>query len=40
MDARVVGIDASKSKLDVHIRPGGERFVVSRDADGLNELMR
>jgi hypothetical protein len=32
MDARFVGIDVSKDKLDVHIRPGGETFVVSRDA--------
>lgn len=40
MDARVVGIDVSKDKLDVHIRPAGETFVVSRDADGLNELIK
>ena len=40
MDARFVGIDVSKDKLDVHIRPGGETFVVSRDADGLDELIK
>ena len=40
MDARFVGIDVSKDKLDVHIRPGGEKFVVSRDADGLDELTK
>ena len=40
MDARFVGIDVSKDKLDVHIRPGGEKFVVSRDADGLDELIK
>jgi len=39
MDA-VVGIDVSKDKLDVHIRPGGESFVVGRNAEGLDELMR
>ena len=27
MDAHFVGIDVSKDKLDVHIRPGGEKFV-------------
>ena len=40
MDARFVGIDVSKDKLDVHIRPGGEKFVVSRNADGLDELIK
>jgi transposase len=40
MDARFVGIDVSKDKLDVHIRPGGEKFVVSRDAGGLDELIK
>src|SRR6202035_740441 len=40
MDARFVGIDVSKDKLDVHIRPGGETFVVSRDAEGLDELIK
>ena len=40
MDARFVGIDVSKDKLDVHIRPGGEKFVVSRDVVGLDELIK
>ena len=40
MDARFVGIDVSKDKLDVHTRPGGEKFVVSRDAAGLDELIK
>lgn len=40
MDARFVGIDVSKDKLDVHIRPGTETFVVWRDADGLDELIK
>jgi transposase len=40
MDARFVGIDVSRDKLDVHIRPGGEKFVVLRDAVGLDELIK
>lgn len=39
MDAVIVGIDVSKDKLDVHVRPGGESFVVARNADGLDELI-
>jgi len=38
MDAIVVGIDVSKDRLDVHVRPKGEVFAVSRDAAGLEEL--
>lgn len=34
-----VGIDVSKDRLDVHVRPGGEAFVVSRDGKGLEELV-
>ena len=34
-----VGIDVSKARLDVGIRPGGERFVVTRDEPGLGELV-
>jgi transposase len=34
----VVGIDVSKDKLDVAVRPGGEAFVVGRDAAGLSAL--
>jgi transposase len=33
------GIDVSKAKLDVSIRPNGERFVVTRDEAGLIELV-
>jgi transposase len=33
-----VGIDVSKDRLDVHIRPGGEAFAVARNGDGLEEL--
>jgi transposase len=38
MDALIVGIDVAKDKLDVAVRPSGERFVVSRDEAGLAEL--
>ena len=30
-----VGIDVSKGRLDVHLRPSGEVFCVSRDAEGI-----
>jgi transposase len=39
MDAIVVGIDVSKDRLDVAVRPTGERFVVGRDAEGLDALI-
>jgi transposase len=39
MDAIFVGIDVSKNQLDVHVRPGGEAFVVTRDGKGLEELV-
>ena len=39
MDAIVVGIDVSKDRLDVAVRPTGEMFVVSRDAEGLDALV-
>ena len=39
MDATVVvGIDVSKDRLDVHVRPGGVVFWVSRDGDGIASL--
>lgn len=34
-----VGIDVSKDRLDVHVRPGSEVFAVARDSDGLEELV-
>jgi len=40
MDAIYVGIDVSKDRLDVHVRPTGEAYVVSRDGKGLGELIR
>jgi len=39
MDAIYVGIDVSKDRLDVHVRPGGEAFAVTRDSKGLEELV-
>jgi transposase len=39
MDAAFVGIDISKDRLDVHVHPAGEAFVVSRDGKGLEELV-
>jgi transposase len=38
MDAIYVGIDVSKDRLDVHVRPAGQAFVVTRDGKGLEEL--
>lgn len=35
----VVGIDVSKDRLDVHIRPSGEAFAVPRNGDGLSILV-
>ncbi|HTZ79523.1 MAG TPA: IS110 family transposase [Stellaceae bacterium] len=34
-----VGIDVSKDRLDVHVRPGGEAFAVARDGEGLTVLV-
>jgi transposase len=39
MDAIYVGIDVSKDRLDVHVRPGGEAFAVERNSNGLEELV-
>ena len=39
MDAIYVGIDVSKDRLDVHVRPSGEAFAVARDGKGLEELV-
>ena len=35
----VVGIDVSKDRLDVHVRPSGEAFVFGRDAAGIEALV-
>jgi len=39
MDAQYVGIDVSKDRLDVHVRPSGEAFAVARDGEGLSALV-
>jgi transposase len=39
MDAIYVGIDVSKDRLDVHVRPGGETFAVERNGKGLENLV-
>ena len=39
MDAIYVGIDVSKDRLDVAVRPNGESFVVSRTGAGIDELI-
>lgn len=39
MDAIVVGIDVSKDRLDVAVRPSGDSFAVTRDASGLRDLI-
>lgn len=33
-----IGIDVSKDRLDVHIRPSGQGFTVMRDGKGLDQL--
>lgn len=33
-----VGIDVSKDRLDVHLRPSGEAFAVARDGAGIDAL--
>jgi transposase len=35
----IVGIDVSKDRLDVAVRPSGEKFVVERDPSGLDRLV-
>ena len=39
MDAIYVGIDVSKDRLDVAMRPGGGSFAVSRTGAGIDELI-
>lgn len=34
-----IGIDVSKDRLDVHVRPSGEAFALTRDGAGLEELV-
>lgn len=39
MEQIFVGIDVSKERLDVHVRPSGEVFAVARDGEGLSALV-
>lgn len=39
MDTIVIGIDVSKDRLDVAVRPSGEAFTVERNAAGLEQLV-
>jgi transposase len=38
-DRMFIGIDVSKDRLDVHVRPAGEAFTVTRDGPGLEDLV-
>jgi len=40
MESIIVGIDVSKDRLDVAIRPSGEAFAVERNAEGLEQLTQ
>ena len=40
MDAIYVGIDVSKDRLDVAVRPSGESFFVTRDGSGYRRVDR
>jgi transposase len=40
MENIIVGIDVSKDRFDVAVRPGGEKFVVERNAAGLEQLTQ
>ena len=34
-----VGIDVSKERLDVHVRPSGQAIAIARDSKGLEQLV-
>jgi transposase len=34
-----IGIDVSKDRLDVHLRPSGQAFAVARNGEGLEQLV-
>jgi transposase len=40
MENIIVGIDVSKDRLDVAVRPSGEVFAVERNAEGLEQLAQ
>ena len=39
MDSIIIGIDVSKDRLDVAVRPSGEVFTVERNAAGMEQLV-
>lgn len=39
MEQVFVGIDVAKDRLDIHVRPAGESFNVTRDGEGLTALV-
>jgi len=39
MEPTIIGIDVSKDRLDVHVRPSGESFTVAHNAAGLDQLV-
>ena len=39
MDAIVCGIDVSKNRLDVAVRPTGETLAFNRTAAGIEDLV-
>lgn len=39
MEKLYVGVDVSKDRLDVHVRPSGAAFAIARDGDGLEALV-
>ena len=39
MEQIYIGIDVSKDRLDVHVRPSDEAFAVARDGEGLAALV-
>jgi transposase len=39
MEQVYVGIDVSKDRLDVHVRPSGEAFAVARDGEGVAGMV-
>jgi transposase len=39
MEQTYIGIDVSKDRLDVHVRPSDEAFAVGRDSEGLVALI-
>jgi len=39
MDAMVIGIDVSKDRLDVAVRPTGESLIFKRTGVGIEDLI-